>query len=295
MAHPNRTETAERSLTPAEAVAFGMPEAAEKNLRAILQKQHDHLEAQVELIRLLLHNGEFDRAKEEILKARHQWPGHSRLDGLMRCATRQEKKHRAKSKGLPLSAPEQVSTSDKTFHLIRFVFCIVAAAVSFSVFFYYFYYLDSSSGPRQDGRSLSLPLGTLILHALYYGLLIWVLIAGLKNLLQFFLLPDVVAVGKEGLFLRSKLQHRRIPWESLSGASKIVLNHHFPKEKLTVFEQGLVLETRQPKGWVARQFLFKIPRNSIGQFDRLIAALKTHLAVREETRETRTGLGLDFF
>jgi hypothetical protein len=295
MAHPNLKEPAERSLTPAEAAAFGMPEAAEKNLRAILQKQHDHLEAQLELIRLLLHNGEFDRAKEEILKARHQWPGQSRLDGLLQCANRQEKKHRAKSKSLPLSAPEHVSTSDKTFHLLRFAFCIMAAAVSFSIFFYYFYYLDSSSGPRQDGRPLSLPIGTLVLHALYYGLLIWMLIAGLKNLLQFFLLPDVIALGEEGVFLRSKLQRRLIPWTELTGASKIVLNHFFPKEKLTVFEQGLILEPRQRAGLLSRQFLLKIPRNSIGQFDRLISALKPHLTVREETRETKTGFGLDFF
>lgn len=270
----SKTATDKQVLTPAELLAFGQPETAEQRLQNILQKQHDNLEAQIELIRLYLHEGEFERARDEALKARQQWNEDTRIKGLMHCADKGLRRDKKILQRYETPGTRLVLASDKTFHLVRFIFCLVTAVVGFSIFYYYTYYLSDSSY-YHPGRGIQIPpLGTLIFHGAFYLIWLMILYRGFKNLLQFLFLPEVIAVREEGLLLKSRLQSLFIPWSAVSEVKVLDKGKFQKKEQYWIFDQTLRIETSTRVGLFARQFLLVIPRSSLKRFRELISSLK---------------------
>ena len=272
-----KTNSQVHQLSPAELLAFGQPDAAENQLRTILQKQHDNLEALIELVRLYLFLGEFEKAKEELLKARHQWPGQSRLQGLFRCVERQQKKHLSKVKKIAAYEAQHISTCELTFHLIRFVFCILMLAAAFSIFYYYFIYLDSSSGSRSVKSLLSIPIGTLIIHGLFYFAFLMLIFHAFKNLWYYFMIPSAIAVCDGGLALRFKMRSRFFAWDEAI-ITRIEKKHAVKKEKWFILDEYLnILPSRR-----VGLFGIHIPSTSIGQYRGLIRSLKNLNQIRDK-------------
>lgn len=278
-------------LTPAELLAFGQTEPAEQRLQNILHKQPDNLEAQLELIRLYLYQGDYERARQQVEAAKHRWPGEKRLDGFLECARRAERKHRAKSRRAGTSEASPVFTSDKTFYLIRFVFCILVVALAFSVFYYYFYYLDSTSQVGSAAAGLvSRPLPTLVLHGAFYLLLLAIVYLGLRNLVHFLFLPDIVVVKPEGLFLRGKLASLRLPWPEIASATLIERGQWRKKEHHWVYDHWLEIEpSRKPIIFSPKYFLTRIPEASFGKFNGLVDSVKNFTKVAREKRVSGFG------
>jgi len=289
---PSKNQT----LTPAELLAFGDPEAAERQLRAILQKQHDNLDAQIELIRLFLFQGEHKKARSEVMKAKHQWPGEGRLDGLLRCAERGERKHTRLNRRIKTGEADHVSTSDKRFHLLRSIFCFVVAALAYAIFYYYTQYLDgSTNGSAAGTRTISPPLATLVIHTAFYLVWIGVVLHGLKNLLQYFLLPEIVAVGPQGFVLANKVNRLTLDWGNVQSVTRMHRRKWNAKDNLWISDEWLKIESTRRLGLLSRVFLTQIPRASLARFQALVQAIEKHTTVKTESTETSRFLDLQSF
>lgn len=273
-------------MTPAEIAAFGKPDMAEQKLQNILQKQHDNLEARIELIRLYLYRGEFERAKEEAARAKTQWPGEKRFGGLLKCAIRGNTKHKAKARQAPVEDLSRVFTCEKTFSLFKFVFCIVASAVAFSIFYYYMYYLDSGNSSTSGLAKISrMPLNILLLQLAFYAVLLYVLWKGLLNLMKFLFEPELVAVSDSGLMLKSKMLREMLKWEQIRSVQLVEQSQYHKKENMTTYDQWLEVQAdREPGVFSPRSFLHRIPRVGLTRFDHLVDLLKDYCPVSAITR-----------
>jgi len=273
-------------LTSAELLAFGQPHTAAQKLQNILQRQPDNLEARLELIRQHLFLGNYEQARQEAQTAKHRWPGEKRLDGFLACAERAERKHLSKSRRTETSGPRKVFTSEKAFHLIRFVFCLLVSALAFAVFFYYFFYLDSSShvNPR-TGRIIIPPLGTLVLYAAFFFILLSILYQGFRNLFHFLFLPDAVAVSQDGLLLKGKFLSVQLSWPEIASVILVEQAHWKRKENHWVYDQWVEIQgSRKATPFSPKYFLTRIPQSCFGQFYDMVSTLKDFTQVRCEKR-----------
>ena len=278
--------SASKQLSPSELLAFGQPEVAEQRLQNILQKQHDNLEAQVELIRLYLYLGEFDRAQQEIIQARNRWPAEKRLAGLLRCAERGENKHQRKIRSCRDVTASRFFTGEKFFNLLQFLFSIIFAAGAFALFYYYVYYLDGSNNSRAGlSRVVNMPVNILILQAVFYFVLILILYHGFKNLIYFLFQPHLVAVSPQGLVIKAKCSSLRLTWDQIQSITLVEDSQYHKKENFFTYDYCLDIRPVENRiVWGVKRFLLNIPRSGIGKFRALVTAVREYFPVKEEKR-----------
>ncbi len=127
------------------------------------------------------------------------------------------------------------------------------------------------------------PLPTVLFHGGFYFLMSVILFFGLKNLIHFFLVPSLVAVRPDGLFVAARTGSTYFSWEEIEKVYLVEKYTPHPKEKHWAYQHWIQIETGDKSPLTSHYFLRRLSSGSLDRFSKMVDTIKKFKKVEHKT------------